>query len=75
VTVEEHSIFGGLGGAVAEVVAVEHPTRMKILGVPGVFALTGSAEFLLEYFHLTAKDIAEAARELIAAKTSGMRAK
>jgi transketolase len=75
VTVEEHSIFGGLGGAVAEVVAVEHPTRMKILGVPGVFAPTGSAEFLLEYFHLTAKDIAEAARELIAAKTSGMRAK
>jgi transketolase len=75
VTAEEHSIYGGLGGAVAEILAVEHPVRMKILGVPGVFAPTGSAEFLLEYFHLTAKDIAEAARELIAAKTSGARTK
>lgn len=67
VTVEEHSIYGGLGGAVAEIVAVEHPTRMKILGVPGVFAPTGSAEFLLEHFGLTAAGIEQAAKELIAA--------
>jgi len=65
VTVEEHSIYGGLGGAVAEIVAQEHPVRMKILGVPGVFAPTGSAEFLLEHFGLTADGIARAARELL----------
>ena len=65
VTVEEHSIYGGLGGAVAEIVSQEHPVKMKILGIPGVFAPTGSAEFLLEHFGLTADGIAKAARELL----------
>ena len=68
VTVEEHSVYGGLGGAVAEIVALEHPTRMKILGVPGVFAPTGSAEFLLEHFGLTTAGIEQAAKELLAKK-------
>jgi transketolase len=66
VTVEEASIYGGLGGAVAEILATEYPTRMKILGVPGVFAPTGSAEFLLEHFGLTANGIEAAAKELLA---------
>lgn len=66
VTVEEHSVYGGLGGAVAEIVALEHPTRMKILGVPGVFAPTGSAEFLLEHFGLTTAGIEQAAKEILA---------
>lgn len=65
VTVEEHSIYGGLGGAVAEIVALEHPTRMKILGVPGVFAPTGSPEFLLEHFGLTADGIEQAVKQLV----------
>jgi transketolase len=65
VTVEEASVYGGLGGAVAEILATEHPARMKILGVPGVFAPTGSAEFLLEHFGLTAGGIERAAFELL----------
>jgi transketolase len=65
VTVEEHTVFGGLGGAVAEVIVETHPVPMKILGVPGVFAPTGSAEFLLEHFGLTAPGIAAAARTLL----------
>ena len=65
VTVEEASIYGGLGGAVAEIVALEHPVRMKILGVAGVFAPTGSAEFLLEHFGLTASGIEQAAINLL----------
>jgi transketolase len=65
VTVEEHTIFGGLGSAVAEVVVETTPVRMKLLGVPGVFAPTGSAEFLLEHFGLTSAGIAEAARLLL----------
>jgi transketolase len=65
VTVEEHTIFGGLGGAVAEIVVETHPVRMKRLGVPGVFAPTGSPEFLLEHFGLTAPGIAAAARALL----------
>ena len=65
VTVEEHSIYGGLGGAVAELVSQECPTRMKILGIPGVFAPTGSSDFLLEHFGLTSTGIAHAAEGLI----------
>jgi transketolase len=64
VTVEEHTVFGGLGGAVAEVVVQTVPVPMRILGVPGVFAPTGSAEWLLEHFGLTAAGIREAALEL-----------
>jgi transketolase len=65
VTVEEASIYGGLGGAVAEILAVEYPTRMKILGVPGVFAPTGSAEFLLNHFGLNVSGIERAALDLL----------
>jgi len=67
VTVEEHTIFGGLGSAVAEVVVAEHPVRMRMLGVPGVFAPTGSPEFLLEHFGLTGAGIRDAARSLLRA--------
>jgi transketolase len=65
VTVEEHTVFGGLGSAVAEVVVESHPTRMRMLGVPGVFAPTGSPEFLLSHFGLDAEGIRTAARGLV----------
>jgi len=65
VTVEEASVYGGLGGAVAEIVADEHPALVRRLGVPGVFAPTGSAEFLLGHFGLTASGIERAAVELL----------
>jgi len=65
VTAEEALAAGGLGGAVAEVVALEHPAPMRILGVPDVFAPTGTAEFLLEHFGLTAAGIERAALELL----------
>lgn len=65
VTAEEGLAAGGLGGAVAELVATEHPMRMRILGLPDVFAPTGSAEFLLEHFGLTPKGIYNAAIELM----------
>lgn len=63
VTVEEHSVRGGLGGAVAEALAVAHPAPMRILGFPG-FAPTGSAKWLLEHFGLSATGIRAAALEL-----------
>lgn len=68
ITVEEHTVFGGLGSAVAEVVVTNHPVPMRILGVPGVFAPTGSAAWLLQYFRLTAQGIFDAAMELIEVK-------
>jgi transketolase len=65
VTAEEATVFGGLGGAVAEVVAEHKPARVKMLGVPGVFAPTGSPEWLLEHFGLTTEGIHNAALQLL----------
>jgi transketolase len=65
VTVEEATVHGGLGAAVAEVVVQHHPVAMRLLGVPGVFAPTGGTSFLLEHFGLTAEGIASAARQLL----------
>lgn len=65
VTAEEGLAAGGLGGVVAEVLALRHPTPMRILGLPDVFAPTGSAEFLLEHFNLTAEGMRDAAMELM----------
>jgi transketolase len=68
VTAEEHSIFGGLGSAVAEVVVENAPVPMKRLGVPGIYAPTGSAEFLLDEFGMAPSAIADAAAALIERK-------
>ncbi|MGA8108649.1 MAG: transketolase C-terminal domain-containing protein [Acidobacteriaceae bacterium] len=74
VTVEEHSVRGGLGGAVAEVVVTApRPVPMKILGIPGVFAPTGSAEFLLDHFGLNADGIRSAVEALAAQTRAGGR--
>jgi transketolase len=64
VTVEEHSVRGGLGGAVAEIVACNTPCRMRILGFEG-FQPTGSADFLMERAGLTADGIGAAVRDLL----------
>ncbi|HTW10600.1 MAG TPA: transketolase C-terminal domain-containing protein [Acidimicrobiales bacterium] len=58
VTVEEHSVRGGLGGAVAEAVVGLRPVPMHIMGFPG-FLPTGSASWLLEHSGLTAAGISE----------------
>lgn len=63
-TCEEHSVHGGLGSAVAEVVVETCPVPMRILGVPGVFAPTGSANYLLDEFGMSPAGIAEAGRSL-----------
>ena len=69
-TAEEHSVHGGLGSAIAEVVVAERPVPMKILGVPGIFAPTGSAEFLLDEFGMAPPAVTDAAQALIARKTA-----
>ncbi len=65
VTAEEALAAGGLGGAVAEVLALEHPARMRMIGLPDTFAPTGTAEFLLDHFGISADGIAKAALELV----------
>ena len=64
VTVEEATVSGGLGAAVASVVSQQSPCLMRILGVRDAFAPTGSATFLLDHFGLNIEGIAAAARDL-----------
>ncbi len=65
---EEHTVYGGLGSAIAEVVVRSHPVPMEILGVPGIFAPTGSANFLLDEFGMSPEGITESAEKLVARK-------
>ncbi len=70
VTAEEHSIIGGLGGAVAEVIATSAPCVLRMVGVQDKFGKSGKpAELLVEY-GLTAAVIIEKAKEAIAVKKS-----
>jgi transketolase len=73
VTAEEHSIIGGLGSAVAEVISEKYPVPLRRIGVRDRFGTSGSAEELIEYFGLTPEAIAKAALEVIQMKenTSG----
>ncbi len=68
VTAEEHSIIGGLGSAVAEVVTEECPVPMVRVGVKDTFGCSGPANVLLGEFSLRAVDIVKAAKEAIAKK-------
>ena len=68
VTAEEHSVIGGLGSAVAEVVTETCPVPVVKGGVEDKFGMSGPANELLDIFGLRAKDIAEKAKQAIAAK-------
>ncbi len=65
VTAEEHSVIGGLGGAVCEGVAGSYPVKVRRIGVLDRFGESGPAEALLAAYGLTAKDVAAAAREAL----------
>lgn len=65
VTAEEHTILGGLGGAVAEVLSERRPTLMRRVGTRDVFGTSGPADELLVQYGLTSSDIAEAARKVL----------
>lgn len=62
-TVEDHNIYGGLGGAVAEVLTEQAPARLVRMGLPDVFGRSGKPEKLYEMFHLTPVDIAQKVKE------------
>jgi len=68
VTAEEHSVLGGLGGAVAELVAEHHPVPLKRVGLSDCFAETGPYEAILEKYGMSAAAIVSAARQTVEAK-------
>jgi len=69
VTVEEHNIYGGLGEAVAGIVAQEYPVPMKIVGVNDVFGESGPWDELLEKWGLNDKEIIKAVKAVLKMKS------
>lgn len=67
-TCEEHSIVGGLGGAVCELLSGCNPVPVVRLGVNDEFGRSGTAAAVLEHYGLTAENIAAKAKEAIALK-------
>lgn len=65
ITVEEAQINGGLGGAVAELLGEELPTKMKRIGMKDRFGESGKPDELLQHFGLTAKHIAMCAHDMM----------
>lgn len=64
-TVEEHSIYGGLGALVAEITSQNIPVKMKILGIPDENVINAKPLEIFEYYGLTTKNIALEAKKLI----------
>lgn len=58
-TAEEHQLYGGLGSAVAQVVAAKMPVPMEMVAMMDQYGKSGKPELLLNRFHLRASDIAE----------------
>jgi len=65
VTAEDHNVHGGMGSAVAEVLAKYQPVPISFVGIRDRFGCSGSPDELVSYFHLTADDIVQAAQEVI----------
>lgn len=64
-TVNDEIYARALGGAVAELLAVEHPTRMRLVGMPDDFAVVGPTGPLRAKYGMSAEAIAEACRDLV----------
>jgi transketolase len=69
VTAENHSIYGGLGSAVAEVVAEQCPAPVRRVGIRDVLAESGHNLELLQKYHMDAAAVVEAAKQALAMKT------
>jgi transketolase len=65
VTAEEHRFAGGLGGAVAELLAVENPTRMRMVAMPDEFAVVGPTVPLRAKYGMSAEAIVAACKKLL----------
>ncbi len=65
VTVEEHSVIGGLGSAVCDALSASHPTRVKKLGMQDVFGESGSAAALVQKYGLDAEGVYRSVKEFM----------
>lgn len=68
VTCDNHNVIGGLGSALAEMSARNYPVPIEMIGIQDHFGEVGYLPYLKEKFHMTAKDIASAAKKAVAGK-------
>jgi transketolase len=71
VTAEEHSVIGGLGGAVSEILGMTRPVPLERVGLADRFATTGAYDAVLAEVGLTSDDIAAAAQRAVERKRTG----
>lgn len=65
ITIEEHSVYGGLGSAIAEVVSQNHPVPVRILGLPDEPAVAGKTAEVFEYYGLSVQNVREIAMQMV----------
>jgi len=63
ISIEDHNIIGGLGTAIADVLAQNHPAKLTKIGINDTFGKSGKAEELLEYYGLTAENIVKTIKQ------------
>jgi len=68
VTAEEHMLNGGLGDSIAQLIALENPTPLEMVGVNDTFGESGTPSQLMEKYGLTAKDIIKATKKVLSRK-------
>ncbi len=73
VTAEEHTVLGGLGGAVAELLVQTHPVPMRFVGVLDRFGTSGDPAELLKVFHLMPEDLVKAAKDVLRLKQASFK--
>ena len=64
-SVEEHSVIGGLSSALSEVIAKNYPVKMNFIGIEDTFGTSGKSNELLQFFRLTENDIADKAMQML----------
>ena len=72
VSAEEHTVLGGLGGAIAELLVQHHPVPMRFVGIDDRFGTSGDPAELLKAFHLMPEDIVKAVKDVLRLKVSGL---
>ena len=70
VSAEDHSIIGGLGGAIAESLASNHPSPLERVGVEDEFGMSGQPAELMEHYGLTVTNIVDAAKRAISRRSA-----
>ncbi len=69
ITIEEHTIIGGLGGAVAETLSDRHPVPVKRIGIMDIFGESGPDDALLEKYGLSVERVTAAIHDLVRARS------